>query len=334
VEIIDIKWGNQTPVTTTPTYLPGMYENLLFLSFALLRDKISGDIVITLSDGSKIEIKNEDICISEDDFLHQMFARKRIVDLTEIESEGSEDLDIRKGITDLAMKYNLLSKYTTYFIMDKQHMSDHERPNKQYYQRPVAMCLEARVGSYMDKQPTRTSDMLFIDISELSLGVGTMADGVTISEDDSENVRMLNVINKNTAIPTIRSVEMRANLKEKDEIIMRFYEGERLFCRDNLGFQKNDLVLSNLPKNRDLKILACVTVDALNKAHVHAEVYDKETGEFFYRSQTLILRKIYEKLDHEFVRRMEDEADSKFDADLKQLNALRSKRNSQSTSKE
>jgi Ca-activated chloride channel family protein len=326
IDIVDVKYGNQTPVVVTPSYLPCIYENLLFMSFALLREPIKGNIAISFSDGTSVEVKNENIQIATDNFLHQMFARKRILDLSELELEGTEDVDIKKGITDLAIKYNVLSKYTTFVVVDKAH--DGSYPSKEVAVRqnvrsPVELRLEGTAQGHVDSQPTRESDMLFIEVTEMSLGVGTLVDGITISENEVDNIRMINIVDRHTAIPTHRSIELRAKLKEKSEIMLRFFEGQRVFCGDNFTFKQNGLLLPGLPKNRELKIMASIHIDAFGKPHARADVSDADNDTLIFRTQPLYLEKQWPSIDHELVRRMEIEADAKYDDDIKKLSAMR-----------
>jgi len=136
-----------------------------------------------------------------------------------------------------------------------------------------------KVGEEKPQTGTRsitTSRASFIDITLLSIGVGTKADGRTLSENESENTRMSVIIPLHTPYPAGKSRVFQATLDKKDTLNLYFYEGEKTFVKDNFK-DKNKLVLRGIPKNTPLEIEITLNIRPSGRRHVTAKVTDSST---------------------------------------------------------
>jgi len=130
---VELNWGNDQSALEfcqAPSQIPPLYDGTRMLVYRMweentkLADKVM--IVAKTPEGDlSEEVKIETSDIIEGDMLHTMFARKMIQDLeernTNEQSRYTEDKKIiDKIITDLALKYSLASKKTSFIaISDK-----------------------------------------------------------------------------------------------------------------------------------------------------------------------------------------------------------------------
>jgi len=127
---ININWGAKLDDTNSyqaPSMIPPLYRGSRTQVFKLLDKSISVPSKVKISanfqkNPFEIETYQEEIPVDvsslRGNLLHQMFARKMIQDLEEQQVEDNAEIEER--VTKLALKYQLMSKYTSFVAVDTE----------------------------------------------------------------------------------------------------------------------------------------------------------------------------------------------------------------------
>eukprot|EP00090_Calanus_glacialis_P006199 TRINITY_DN14861_c0_g1_i2.p1 TRINITY_DN14861_c0_g1~~TRINITY_DN14861_c0_g1_i2.p1 ORF type:complete len:655 (-),score=152.05 TRINITY_DN14861_c0_g1_i2:36-1769(-) len=129
VHDVHVDWGQGASgevieCCQAPLQAPPVYDGSRLVVYKLWDKEGSvGDKVTITAEKPEgqmsVEVDIEaDSCI-EGDLIHKMFARKMIQDLEE-KSEKGEDGEIKSLITDLGLKYSLMTKYTSFVGVDEE----------------------------------------------------------------------------------------------------------------------------------------------------------------------------------------------------------------------
>merc|ERR1719193_543618 len=119
---IVIDWGSNMDninISQAPSTIPQLYDGHRIQIFKILEEGVQVPNLITITanqqfekDAYKEEIPVEESSL-EGDLLHKMFARKKIQELEETKHS-------KKKVTDLAVKYQVMSKYTSIIAVDTE----------------------------------------------------------------------------------------------------------------------------------------------------------------------------------------------------------------------
>jgi len=119
---IAIDWGSNmddNDISQAPSTIPQLYDGHRIQIFKVLEEGVQVPNVIKITankhfekDAYEEEIPVEE-SILEGDLLHKMFARKKIQEL-------EENKHSKKKVTDLAVKYQVMSKYTSIIAVDTE----------------------------------------------------------------------------------------------------------------------------------------------------------------------------------------------------------------------
>ncbi len=131
---VTINWGNDVDITNSsqaPSKIPSLYNGSRVQIFRIVNNK-STNIPATIKISADVEAQGEegfDEEVSVDKsglkgtLLHKMSARKLIQELEDKE-EMTDEKEVKELITELAMKYQLMSKYTSIVAVDdKENMN-------------------------------------------------------------------------------------------------------------------------------------------------------------------------------------------------------------------
>ena len=133
---VTINWGNDVDITNSsqaPSKIPSLYNGSRVQIFRIVNNKstnipanikISADVVAEGEEGFDEEVSVDESGL-KGTLLHKMFARKMIQELEEKE-EMADEKEVKELITELAMKYQLMSKHTSIVAVD-----DKESKNSQ-----------------------------------------------------------------------------------------------------------------------------------------------------------------------------------------------------------
>jgi len=336
VDISKVQWGNETPIKVAPSSFSTLYENCLVTSLALLNSPIKEDVFISLSNNNQLQVKKDSLKFIEGEMLHQMFAKKRILDLYEETNLQDSQTDVQKEITELGVTYNLMTKNTSFIIVDKSKVTKSDDMTREFIPQQIPrgeeylsdgaiLLMDADdigntdfAGNEMmmnysqlqsDKAiikphravkkaarvsltgfPQQKSGQPFsIDVTSLSIGIGTKPDGETISEDVTQNTRVAFIAPRNTAIPSKQMKEFKAFLEHSNELVIYFYEGERVYCKDNYKHTKHMMVLTGLPQHLLLRIEIDLEFDNVGARRAFAKVYDANTHKLLLHTQPFLL---------------------------------------------
>src|SRR3990167_8274159 len=132
LEIKSIEWSTEV-IFQTPYLLPTLYEYSKLFAYAIISGPIPSQIVVRTMEGQTIVLEGSSIQMVEGDIIHKLAARSRIRDLEESRSEmqyetnfSKRNLLIKESIIDLAQKYNLMSRETSFIAIDITQYSDPE----------------------------------------------------------------------------------------------------------------------------------------------------------------------------------------------------------------
>merc|ERR1712200_397816 len=123
----NIEWGspfNEANSSQAPSEVPPLYNGNRAQIFRLLgnRDQVPKKIRVTAENYVGERDYTEEISVDEsnlrDNLLHKMFARKKIEEVTERKYEGLDPKYVRRTVTRLALKYQLMSEYTSFVAID------------------------------------------------------------------------------------------------------------------------------------------------------------------------------------------------------------------------
>ena len=155
---VTINWGNDVDINNSsqaPSKIPSLYNGSRVQIFRIVNNKgttipatikISADVVAEGEEGFDEEVSVDESGL-QGTLLHKMFARKLIQELEEKE-EMADDKEVKELITELAMKYQLMSKHTSIVAVD-----DKENKNSQPMQsRSIANQMPSGFHGFQQQQ--------------------------------------------------------------------------------------------------------------------------------------------------------------------------------------
>jgi len=122
-----IYWGSpfdNANSSQAPSEIPPLYNGNRAQIFKLLDkyDEVPKKIRIAaenyVGEADYAEVISVDESNLKDNLLHKMFARKKIEEVTERKYEGLDPKYVRRTVTRLALKYQLMSEYTSFVAID------------------------------------------------------------------------------------------------------------------------------------------------------------------------------------------------------------------------
>ena len=128
-ENAEINWGNEVGPGNScqaPSTIPPIYDGSRIQVFRLFEKnisvpdlvKVSAEILASRSkDASFSEEIKVETTLMKDSLLHKMFGRKMIQELEE-NYEEKEEGEIKNLVTDLSLKYQIMSKFTSFIAVD------------------------------------------------------------------------------------------------------------------------------------------------------------------------------------------------------------------------
>eukprot|EP00088_Acartia_fossae_P063718 TRINITY_DN7790_c0_g1_i13.p1 TRINITY_DN7790_c0_g1~~TRINITY_DN7790_c0_g1_i13.p1 ORF type:complete len:839 (-),score=227.84 TRINITY_DN7790_c0_g1_i13:710-3172(-) len=171
---VSIDWGKSVTKENSqqaPSVVPSLYNNSRLQIFRMFDKSQALPDAISISakiPSDKEEKYEETVKVGQDsdalqgDLLHKMFARKMIQQLEENEDYGTEN--VKELITELAMKYKLMSKHTSIVAVDTKEnksefpMQSRHIPNQvphgfhgnsmRMYSMPMAACASGAMISW------------------------------------------------------------------------------------------------------------------------------------------------------------------------------------------
>ena len=155
---VTINWGNDVDINNSsqaPSKIPSLYNGSRVQIFRIVNNKstnipttikISADVVAEGEEGFDEEVTVDESGL-QGTLLHKMFARKLIQELEEKE-EMADEKEVKELITELAMKYQLMSKHTSIVAVD-----DKENKNSQPMQsRSIANQMPSGFHGFQQQQ--------------------------------------------------------------------------------------------------------------------------------------------------------------------------------------
>jgi uncharacterized protein YegL len=310
-KILTIQWPSKPKNDTaqlhrnsfsTPYELPILYENSRLIAYLVAEGDISGDLKVVTLGGPDYIISSHDFKYLVGDTVHKLAARSRIRDLEEGRSEyhqkkendrlpqNVEDVDrVKQEIIQIALKYNLLSRETSFVAVDTSQTSD---ASKMVFRRIEIQKVKDFLSQSRTKYAFATAYPHYQPMATLltrNRGFIGQNENIVqkVSSAQKETPFLLNVtplsigavnahgyfvpiILRNTPIPTQKSFNFTTSKDNQTAVTINLYEGESIFAKNNMFLGKLRLSgLQPLPVGQTL-ITVSIVVDVSSDVTVSA----------------------------------------------------------------